>query len=112
MTAADEGVEGGGVIDFKVAVAARAAALKALGFEEALRGLLEASSQRGGGPAAAAAAAGASSSAAGAAAPAAAGVGVGEGVVDAQDLVERVQTALEQLRIRGEAAAGGGGGGQ
>jgi hypothetical protein len=86
--------------DVKAAVAARAAALKALGFEEALRGLLEGTSQRG---SASDGAAGASSSAA------AAAVGAEE-AVDAQDLIERVQTALEQLRIRGEAAAAAAGG--
>ena len=87
MAAADGGVRG--------EVVQRAAALRGLGFEEALQGLLAV--QREG--AAAAAAGGEVEGVAGQreGSPAAAVGGVGGGH-NAQDLIERVQTALEQLR--------------
>ena len=96
MTAAEEGAAG----DIAAAVAARVAALKALGFEEALKGLLEA--HRGGGGVVRPVSAGVSESPG---SRAAAQVGAGAAAVataeyDTQDLVERLQTALEQLGVR------------
>ena len=89
MAAADGGVRG--------EVVQRAAALRGLGFEDALQGLLAV--QREGVVAAAAAAGGEVEGVAGQreGSPAAAVGGVGGGH-NAQDLIERVQTALEQLR--------------
>jgi hypothetical protein len=90
----------------QAAVLSRAAALRQLGFGEALTallGALRASASGGDSDADAATAAAAEEGAAAAAAAAAAGAVV-EGAVSSQDLVERAQTALEQLSMEGRPA--------
>jgi hypothetical protein len=95
MTAADE------VCDARAAVTARVAVLKQLGFEEALRGLLQVHRGRSvEGQGALAAAAGAGARAASPAAAAAAGHAVAvSSEANSQDLIERVRTALQQLGV-------------
>lgn len=96
MTAADEPG------DARAAVAARVAVLKQLGFEEALKGLLQAHrgrSAEGQGPLAAAAAAGGVARASSSSAAAAGHAAAAPTEASSQDLVERVQTALQQLGV-------------
>jgi hypothetical protein len=98
MTAADD------VVDARAAVTARIAALKQLGFEDALRNLLQVHRGRSaeGQVTFAAAAAGDSARAASpSTAAAAAGLAAAAASSEAssQDLVERVQTALQQLGV-------------
>jgi hypothetical protein len=91
MAAADEPRDG------QAAVAARAAALRGLGFEQALRDLLEAHKATVAQQTATAAAMAAfafGSDAAAAATPASAAA---SSWADSQDLMERLQTALQQL---------------
>jgi succinylarginine dihydrolase len=83
------------------AVTARAAALRALGFEGALKGLLEAQRQAAAEAAAAAAAGGMVHTAASTTAAAAAEGAGAAPEVELQDLFERLQTALAQLGVGG-----------
>jgi len=98
MTAAeDSNGAGAATEDVRAAVAARVGVLKRLGFTEALQRLLEV--QRAGSGRVGSAAAGPSAAAASpsrSTAHGSAGGGVGADV-DAQDLIERLQTALQQL---------------
>lgn len=92
--------------DVRAAVAARANALKSLGYEDALKALLQAqragaaagrnSAQQQQSPSAATGAAASPGGRGAHAGSVAAGMG---GEVDTQDLIERVQTALQQLGV-------------